>query len=330
MRCELKVSPIAGPPAWLLACAVIVVAAMAGLAGCGERTRPPDAAPDADDKAARIAVLSPAIAVMLRDLDLQDRVVARHAWDLALDPSLPVAGDQTGLDYETLLRARPTHILLEWGSRPLPPRLEDLARRQGWTIHNYRLLTLDDVQRAARDLHERFAQGDAAWDDTALARRMGAALAPRPGLERAGRILLLHSSRPPAALGPGSAHHQVLEALGAIPAVTQGSPFISMDVEDVLRLSPDGILLITASGGPPSGDDRDGDPQPFGRLASLPIPAAMRGRLAVIDHPLNHLPSTSLIEVAERIATVLEGWAGSEAAETSEPPPDAGLNPPPS
>jgi ABC-type hemin transport system substrate-binding protein len=295
--------------AWAMAAACVLLVAgllATGLVGgCGGEQAAAPRNGSEQESEVRMAVLSPALAVMLHDLGLEDHIVARHGWDLALDRSLPVAGDQTGLDYEVLLRVNPTHVLLEWGARPLPARLEELSARRGWSIQNHRLLTLEDVQNTTRELHERFAPAEETWEDTALARRMAAAFTKQPALEGAGRILLLYSVRPPTALGPGSAHQQVLESIGGVPALTNGSPFITMDLEDVLRLAPDGIILI----GTGAGGEQD-DAGRFGRIAALPIPAARRGRLAMIDHPLSQLPSTSLIEVAEQMARVLEQWAG--------------------
>jgi ABC-type hemin transport system substrate-binding protein len=259
----------------------------------------------------RLAALSPAVAVVLRDLGLEEQIVARHGWDMVLDRALPVAGDQAGLDYEVLLRAMPTHVLLEWGARPLPARLEKLATQHGWSIHNYRLLTLADVERAGQDLHERFSGSQEAWTSTNVARQLRRSFAERPELAGAGRILLLYSTRPPGALGPGSAHHQVLEAIGGQPALTTGNPYLTLDAEDVLRMAPDGIILLRPRhiGAPaePSLPDEVG--RELGRLGELEIPAVREGRLARIDHPLGLLPSTSLGEVADEMAEILGRWA---------------------
>ena len=76
-------------------------------------------------------MLSPALAVIVRDLGLEANIVARHGFDIVLDKSIPVAGDQSGLDYEILLTAKPTHVLLEWGQREIPRRLGELMVERG-------------------------------------------------------------------------------------------------------------------------------------------------------------------------------------------------------
>jgi ABC-type hemin transport system substrate-binding protein len=300
------------------ACALALV--MALWSGCEGRS----AAPRQGDSEApatgpgqeevRLAVLSPALAVILRDLGLEEKVVARHGWDMVLDRTVPVAGDQTGLDYEMLMRARPTHVLLEWGSRALPGRLMQLAGEHGWRVENYPLLTLDEIRETARALHERYRAEAGPWEMQPLAAQMEQAFSPREALVEAGgagRILLLAQVRPPSALGPGSAHYQVLESIGGAPAIISGGPYITLDAEDVLRLAPDGIILILPRrrGEAPARWSAEELRRQLGRLGTLDVPAVQRGRLALIDHPLGHLPSTALMEVAEEMSEILERWA---------------------
>ena len=87
---------------WLL---TFLVAAVCGgllsLAGCerqAEQRAPAAIDEPGSEQPPRIVVLSPALGVMLTDLGLAGHVVGRHGWDTLLDQSLPVCGDQTGLD----------------------------------------------------------------------------------------------------------------------------------------------------------------------------------------------------------------------------------------
>ncbi len=283
---------------------LLILLAVAALPAC-RREVPVPPAPSTP----RIVALSPALAIMLRDLGIADQVVGRHGWDMVLDKSVPVCGDQAGIDYEALLRAAPTSVLLEWGSRPLPSRLEELAASGHWEVANYTLLTLDDMAAAAADLHRRFAP---AVPD--LAARMTEAWSRRgDGFAGAGRVLLLLSADPPAALGPGSFHQQILERIGGTPAIAEGKPYVTLDAEDVLRLGPDAIILIVpramdapARTAPASPDEVRAM---LGRLGSLDIPAARNSRLALIDDPLSLTPSSAMIGLADELARILEGWS---------------------
>jgi len=245
----------------------------------------------------RIAALSPALAIILDDLALADRIVARHAFDDFSDQSIPVAGDQSGVDYELLARAEPTHVLLEWGARDLPRRLAELADSRGWVVVDYPMLTLEDIRAATRDLGECFGRADRSAE---LLDRMDNAWSPVPGLsERAGRTLPLYWTNPIGAAGPGSFHHQLLAALGVTLALDKGSAYIEIDPEDLRRLDPDTIVLFA-----PNADPADLE-EILAPLRRLELRAIEQGRVVLINHPWCQTPSTAMIEVAEQTAEAL-------------------------
>jgi ABC-type Fe3+-hydroxamate transport system substrate-binding protein len=295
---------------------LILIAGVAALVIFALRQCGPAAAPPAPSPVqpvsqpagqTRIITLSPALAIILRDLGFDDLIVGRDAHDMVLDKSLPVCGDQTALDYEAILQVKPTHIFLQAGASPIPPRLTKMAAEHGWILKAYPLLTLDDITSAASDFHFTLVQVPSTPLQMMLTfqqawKRRG------DGFAAAGRVLLLESLDPPAAFGPGSFHQQVLERIGGTPAITEGKPFITMDAEDVLRLAPDAIIIFGSS-------KAAGSPTPeqirtmMGRLGTLDIPAVKSGRLALISDPLALTPSTAMIGVADTMAAILEGWS---------------------
>lgn len=306
------------------------------LLSCEQAAPPPRATASNAPANLRIAALSPAIAVILRDLGHADSIIARHGFDAWSDPALPVAGDQQGFDYETLLRVNPTHVLVQWGGgaqRILPPRLLQLARERGWLVQDLPLLTLADIERAAQSLYTLATPSPAtptvAWADTPLAARMKAAWAPRTlRLAPAGRVLLLYGTNPPTAIGPGSCHHQLLERLGGTPAITTGSPFMQLDAEDILRIAPDTIILVrpqsAASTQPIPGPHwRIIQPGEFtttlGPLARHPIPALQNNRVGILSDPLAAIPGTNLIGLADDLAALLEAVIEGQSASISSP-----------
>lgn len=259
----------------------------------------------------RLAVLSPALGVVIRDIGAADLAVARHGWDVALDAALPVAGDQTGLDYEVLLQAQPTHILLEWPGEP-PDRLMRIASDRGWNVLNYQMLSLEETLATADDLHDRFAPEP---EGPPPSEQMRKALRPRPGgYPTSGRVLLLAPGVAPAALGPGSFHHEILVRLGAQPAITEGAPWIRVDAEDLLDIAPDSIVLVEPRqrGVPPPPGSRSWEhlAARLGRAASLPLPAIEHRRIALMDEPEDLTPSTAMIDWAKRLREILEEWEG--------------------
>jgi ABC-type Fe3+-hydroxamate transport system substrate-binding protein len=286
---------------------------LGSVCACRERAipTPPGAG---GGKAPRYVVLSPALGVILRDLGVADRAVGRSGYDMVLPRELPVCGDQTAIDYEVLAGVRPTDIFLQWGRRELPARLTALAAGRGWALHNFEMLTLDDIPRVTREL-----ETITGVSRPELLERMQTAWRRRPGLERAGRVLLMESLNPPAALGPGSWHQQLLERIGGRPAMTEGGPYVVLDAEGLLRLAPDAIIIVSPRPrGTPAGPPERGEAlrARLGTLAMLDIPAMRDSRVALIDDPLSLTPSTAMIGLAESMAEILRGWAA--------PPPPAG------
>lgn len=274
---------------WLRVCAIASIAcALAGFASGRE--------PDAP---ARIAVLSPALGVILRDINASGAAAARHAFDVALDSSLPVAGDQTGIDYETLLRVRPTHVLLEWGTRELPPRLRTLAQERGWLLESFPMLTLEDIRSATRRLGAIAGRPE---QSDALLERMERAWSPDEAVAlRAGRTLTLYSVRPAGAAGPRSFHVQLVDALGARSVPEQGTPYITLDGEDLRRLDPDTIILLAPGAASERTDEL------LAPLRSLGLRAAREQRVIIDTHPENQTPSSAMVGLAERLREALGG-----------------------
>jgi ABC-type Fe3+-hydroxamate transport system substrate-binding protein len=245
---------------------------------------------------------------------------------MILDKSVPVCGDQSGLDYERLLAAHPTHILMQWSEREIPSTLKTIAAERNWKLINAPTLTLDDIRRTVKQLAAEFAAADletrhpktdlTATDPRVLSAylRIEDRLAkawPTDSKPAGPRVLMLESLDPPAALGPGSFHHELLLAVGGQPAITSGKPYVTLDAEDVLRMAPEAIIIFA--------------PRPYGsaprpelsraellallnRLGTLNIPAIRHDRIALIDDPLCLLPSTAMVDLADELRRRLAAW----------------------
>lgn len=296
----------------LPAAALALILALATIS-CTRRPAPP-----ATPAATRVVALSPAVASIMRDVGLGALIVGRHASDEWSDPSLPVCGDQVaGIDYEKLITTRPTHVFLQLAEPPA--RLLDMAKSRGFIVRNFKILTLDEIRAAARQLSNwNGAPGDLPDGVTHRAPiedRMDAAWSRHESIDptKVGRVLLLAQLDPAGALGPGSWHDDLLRRLGATPAITTGTAYITLDAEDVLRTAPDAIIIFIPR--PASAPPRSSPPTHaelrthLGRLATLNIPAIAANRIALIDDPMCQLPSTAMIGVAEEMARVLEEWS---------------------
>jgi ABC-type Fe3+-hydroxamate transport system substrate-binding protein len=288
------------------AAAIILVAFTLAAFAAYSLSRP--AASQRSDTSPRIVSLSPAIAISLRDLGFEQLIVGRDAYDRILPASIPVCGDLEGIDYEHLLSVRPTHILTQLGVKQFPARLEELAQRNKWMLRNFPQLSLEDIASVARDLENIFAPSAPA---APVFKEMERAWSKRgEGFPGAGRVLLLAAVDSPSAFGPGSCHQQILERIGATPAIKDGAPYITLDAEDVLKLSPDAIILILPrEPGTPAANATPAEVRRLlGRVGQLDIAAVKNGRLALIDDPLAHTPSTAMIGVADEMAKILSEW----------------------
>lgn len=302
------------------------------LASC-ERAAPAERGEQTTPGEVRLVALSPALGLMLRDLGLEDRVVGAHDFDSVLSDSIPRVGSLEGIDYEALLAARPTHVLVEIATRrELPARLVSLGEAHGWEIRRIASIdTVDDIARVIDDLYLSFVSPPEAGEANMIgfsdpgerfakpmpSEAFARAIAARgPAVEGAGRVLLLGATTPPSAFGPGSFHAQILERLGGANAVTGEGMWQELDAEDVLRLNPDGIVLVMPRDR--TAADRFGEPERasasevilrLGAVGELPIRAIRQGRVALIDEADVLVPAASSMgRYAERLAEILERW----------------------
>jgi ABC-type Fe3+-hydroxamate transport system substrate-binding protein len=285
----------------------------------------------------RFAVFSPALGVMLRDLGYEDSIVGRHNFDIALSNSIPIVGSHIDVDYEMLLTVKPTDIFFEINASEIPPRLSSLAEQQGWTIWSYKLESLDDIATTLDDLYLKlvgFKSSDIEIDPLTLefdpSARFNTELPSAKLVESwspmgssangAGRMLLIASVDPPGAMGPGSFHAQMIERLGVSSAISEGGMWQELDYEDIVHLNPDSILVFSPR--QPNESDLIGEPEPMswdeisnqiGGISELPISAVESKQIAVVEHPLGLLPSSSLAQVADQIAEILHRWHNNSA-----------------
>jgi len=320
----------------------------AGITGCerlssptppatSNETTPPGDEPN--EEARRFVTLSPALGVMLRDLGFEDSIVGRHSYDSALSRSIPSVGSQLELDYELLITLDPTDILIERNTIGIPEQLQSLADKFGWNLWTYQLESLDDIAITLDDLYLKLVGFPE--DSTQIETGLGEGIPIHPGAKLtvelpsarlaqswspmgrvasdAGRMLVLAGIDPPGAMGPGSFHGQLIERLGVTPALSTGGMWQELDYEDIINLAPDSILVFAPRAH--TANDQIGEPVPMswgqikgatGGIAELPIPAVENQRIAIIEHPLGLLPSSSFGQVADEVRAEIEAWAARD------------------
>ena len=305
---------------------IIVIASLFLLVSCSKQGSTQNNSQATDPSDMRIAALSPGIASMIQDMGFEDLIVAKHDFDLALSEGVPPAGSELGFDLEVLINTNPTHVFFQKTSAERTPRFSAVAEEQGWVIIERSLNTLDDIASTMDDLYYLFhgpperETGEYDLEEVLTHNQPSTALAQSwddagPVADKAGSVLVLGSVDPIGAMGPGSYHAQIVERLGAQPAITEGSMWIEMDYEDLINLNPDSIIVIAPK--QQSENDRFGEPTKptledaramLGPIASLPINAIQENRIAIIDHPLGLLPSGALSDVAREIRGYFDQW----------------------
>ena len=274
------------------------LALLALVAACGERPAP------SSEGGVRIATTSPAVGIMLRDFGASGLAVGRSGYDVALDRDLPVVGDAAGIDLERLSSLGATHVLVETGASQSPAGLRELADSAGFEVVAFELTSLAQLRELADRVHGLVA-GEVAVKVEAVpepAAMFEAALRRDGALAGTGRVLLLMPGTPPAALGPGSVHHDVLVAMGGRAALEVGRPYMPLDAEDVLELAPEAIIVLAPG---QEGSWRE----LLGPLADLPVPAMQAGRVAVLRDEDVLMASTSTLRYADDVRGLLEAWA---------------------
>lgn len=280
------------------------------LAACGEpgESRTETAVEAGED--ARVAVLSPAIADVMRDIGMGDAIVARHGFDQFSDPGLPIVGDQTGLDYESLIRVEPTHVILEQSATGVPPELGRLASEREWQLVEIPMLTLDDVIDVATRLrellpkqadHRRYVEAiistDFAIGDSE--HRFGSAECLR-------RTLLVLSTNPIGVIGPGSHHWEALARADGTVVPMSGESYQTLSLEDVIALSPDTIILFR-----PDMNAAENAPLVEVDLAELgPLASLDDARAFACVQPKALLPSLAVIDFVRAVRGVCDEGEG--------------------
>lgn len=283
----------------------ILLTLLLAAVGCAEDAT---STSDIDDSAQRTAKLrlvslSPALTRMLVDLGVGSMIVGRSAYCDAVDASVPVAGDLTNVDLETMVRLEPTHVFIQPPRSGIDPGLLALSDRRRWRMLTYRVNGIDDIRSAMTEI------SDALQED--LARPEGSRMADRLAdwqtelddvlhRERSqplydGKVLLLIPGDPSLVFGRQTYLGDVLLAFGvenACPTTgwTEASP------EDLIRMDPDGLILIGENG--IEAESRQ-------MLDSLDLAAAREGRVAVLEHPDVMLPTSSVVACAREVRVIL-------------------------
>ncbi len=296
-------------PALLLAGLIFSVVA----SGCGDASNPPPP----EEKELRVVSLSPAVSQVIVDLGMADKVVGRIMQDPALPQSVPVvsSGD---IKLQPLENANPSHILVQ-GSR-FPPGLVDFARRNEILLVRYPdAQSVEDIYKMIETRY--YGEGpDGGGSIGQLLKCEGRARALYVTVSRklraiegviaaAGkptpRVLLSYGGMGPLeACGPRTVHDQLLRdflrSTNVLEDATTGA--VTVSTEMLINLDPDVIILMRPGEPAMTSFDTDARLQP---LRGVPIKAVTNRRVAIVNHDLVLLPSSSIWIVAAELGKAI-------------------------
>ncbi len=256
-----------------------------------EQVAQPDAPP-------RIACMSPALTAMLVELGLEGSLVGRSSFCETRNGDIPVIGDLLDVHWESLVRVRPTHVLVQGKPEHVSPEVLHVAEDRGWTLLAYPLVDASDIKTAMQKLpiDLELGGGDAEYALQRAAEfsmRVDSGMASPVDTAVGQKVLLLTPGEQMLGWGRATYLSDVMEKLGAIN-VLQFNGWRQLGAEEIVRSNVDCIIL--ASSGPV--EIPGGFLEHLDRMDSNP-------RIAVMVHPGLLLPSTRLPELIEAMRSTL-------------------------
>ena len=245
-------------------------------------------------KGPRIVSTVPAATRILVQIGAANRLVGVSPYDRpALPPGerqLPVVGDFLHMDYEMLLRVRPTALVIQMVRSRIPPHLITFTERHRIRLINLHLTTLHQLYRSVVVLGTLADHAHTARQRVALLKRKLDAISRRYVAHRR-RVVLIINPSPIMVVGAHNFLNRLMELAGAVNAAAPvGAGYPIIDRETLLRLAPQ-VLLIAAPGQPPQRGPKD--PR-LARWQRLPIPAVRQHCVFLVTAENFEIPSLAV------------------------------------
>ncbi|MBC8309245.1 MAG: hypothetical protein ISR75_05560 [Phycisphaerales bacterium] len=225
----------------------------------------------------RIVSLSPGITNTLIDIGYEDEIVGRSPFCLHANQSVPIVGDLLEVDYERLLKLKPSHVFAQKTTSNIDEHLLALASEGKFELHTWQIQSLNDIKTMYGDLTEMFR---GSRENLEIDVKQSG-LIPSP-------VLIMTQgagSGSGLCFGKETYLDDVLQEMGVENAVTEkGWP--SLSLEDIGRLQPSAIIVVS---------DSDLQFVLIENLRSIGIP--------VIPFTHEHvlLPSSEIVDVAKKM-----------------------------
>ncbi|MDP7008827.1 MAG: hypothetical protein QGI78_04570 [Phycisphaerales bacterium] len=183
----------------------------------------------------RIVSLSPAITATLVDAGLEEQVVGCSAF-CKLKGEVPVIGDLHTIDYEKLLRTKPTHVFVQQQVVGNDTHLQHLHDTNAFTLRTWKLNTIKEIESTSSEIVKMFNLPVNPFRFQPLNHRV----------DEEPTLLISNGSEHQLGVcfGKGTYLDDVWTAMGGVNALqTQGWRVLS--IEDIARLAPVRIILVS-------------------------------------------------------------------------------------
>ena len=250
---------------------VIIVCFIVGLTSCSAVRE------EQKEDGIRIVSLSPGITNTIIHSGFGKNIVGRSAFCFFADQAIPVVGDLREVDYERLLLLQPTDVFVQQTAASLPEHLVQLAERGEFTLHTFPMDRIADIQ----DVYEfvNFHFGDES-KQIEIIKRADSALPDNV-------LVITQGSDGNAGLCFGKETYldDILQAVGVQNAISKEG-WISLSLEDIGRLKPDLIIVVSDS---------------KIKNSSVEVLRSLGFEVIPFEHEHVLVPSSYLVEVAKEM-----------------------------
>ncbi len=275
-----------------------------------------DAAPGeepAKAREARIVSTVPAATLNLVLIGAADRLVGVTKYDGPYLPGekkdLPVVGDYQTMNYEQLVKLKPTVLVIQTAESRIPPRLKELVKEQGIELLNMKFDHVADIWTSVRLLGK--AAGKEAEAEGAIKKGQGELEELRMKYKDAAHPKVLYLVSPKLMLMCGGGtfiDEMIIAAGGENVGAKAGEGFIETSRETLVKLAPE-VLLIGAR--EETGPVRD-DPR-LEKWMELPVPAARNKRVYLVTDDGSQMASVNIGKNVRAVAELIHRGEGEGA-----------------
>jgi ABC-type hemin transport system substrate-binding protein len=229
----------------------------------------------------RIVSLSPGITASLIDMGFTQQIVGRSPFCEDRTNSIPVVGDLNSINYERLVRLRPTHVFLQNRLAGIDSHLADLAKSGAFILRSWELDSVAHIQLLGSELAE-ILDVNEPYIDIKLSSLQ---------VSDAPTLLMTNGSQQQIGLcfGKNTYLDDLIKEMGGVNALST-SGWSMLSLEDIARLSPSRIIIVS-----------DVSFTQSSPVESLDIPVTKFVHKDVL------IPSTRIVEVAQALHQSMVG-----------------------